>query len=435
MSEPTELPAVEPEDASSRPRWRPLLEGDAAAAAQAAIDDIAAELALASRAPQAPSLSDGNAGRALFYSYLAEVWPERGFDDLALHHLENAVDQMAERAMPDGLYGGFTGVAWVTEHLQAGLAGHDDDDPNLGIDELLRDHLARTPWPGDYDVISGLAGCGIYGLERMPRAIAADIVTRVVERLHDTAIHSEAGTCWHRKPEFLGAQGRALSPDGTYDLGVAHGVPGVLVVLAGAVAAGVARDVAAPLLDGAWRWMMANRLPPDAETTYPYSISARAPVPARSAWCYGDPGVASAMYAAASRLENTAWISDALSIARRAATRPVERCGCVDAGLCHGTAGLALIYNRLWQASGDDRFADAARRWVRETLALRRPGTGIAGFQTYHPGVGQGAAASWVDDGSFLTGAEGIGLALLAAISTVEPAWDRALAVSLRGPH
>ncbi len=281
MSEPTELPAVEP-DANGRGRWRPLLEGDAAAAARAAIDDIAAELALVSRAPQAPSLSDGSAGRALFYSYLAEVWPERGFDDLALHHLENAVDQMAERAMPDGLYAGFTGVAWVTEHLQAGLADHDDEDPNLGIDELLRDHLARTPWPGDYDVISGLAGCGIYGLERMPRAIAADIVTRVVERLHDAAVHSEAGTCWHRKPEFLGARGGgALSPDGTLRSRRRARRARYLVVLAGAAAAGVARDVAAPLLDGAWRWMMANRLPPDAETTYPYSISARAPVPAQ----------------------------------------------------------------------------------------------------------------------------------------------------------
>jgi lantibiotic biosynthesis protein len=434
MSEPTALPTVEVEETNGRPRWRPLLDSEAAAPARAAIDDIAAELALDSRAPLGPSLLEGSAGRALFFAYLAEVWPERGFDEFALRHLENAVDQMAESAMHDGLYGGFPGVAWVTEHLQAGLAGHEGDDPNLGIDELLRGYLARTPWPGDYDVISGLAGYGIYGLERMPRTIAADIVTRVVERLRDTAVHTDAGTCWHRKPEFLGVEGRALSPDGCYDLGVAHGVPGVLAVLAGAVATGVARDVAGPLLDGAWRWMMANRLSPDAETTYAYSIPGRPQVPTRSAWCYGDPGVAAAMYAAARRLGNTAWVGDALTIARRAAARPVERCGCVDAGLCHGTAGLALIYTRLWQASGEPVFADAARGWVRETLALRRPGTGIAGFQACNPGVGQGDPARWVDDGSFLTGAEGIGLALLAAISTVEPAWDRVLALSLRGP-
>lgn len=422
-------------DVKRRVPWQPLLEGDDALAARGVIDDLAAALHLDSMAPSQPFLSGGHAGRALFYGYLGEAWPDRGFDTIAMEHLERAIDQAAELSMRAGLYSGFTGIAWVTEHLQAGLLGDDDDDPNLAADELLRDYLATTPWPDDYDVIGGLAGCGIYGLERMPRAIATDILTRVVERLHEIAVHDRAGIAWHRKPEFLPPEARSRSPNGFYDLGTAHGVPGVLAVLAGALAAGIAGDLAKPLLEGAWQWMMANRLPPDAETTYAYSISERPLVPARSAWCYGDPGVACAMYGAARHIGNTAWIDDALAIARRAAVRPVERCGCMDAGLCHGTAGLALIYHRLWHETGEMIFADAARLWYRKTLELRRPGKGIAGFQAYYPGAVPGQSTDWVDDRSFLTGAEGIGLALLAAISTVEPAWDRLLLVSLRRPR
>lgn len=428
----TEAIAVAAGDVRGQVRWRPLMEGTDAAEVQAAILDIAAALAVEAQTPHRASLSGGSAGRALLYAYLAEMWPDRDFDELALRHLERAVDQLTEQSMHEGLYAGFTGVAWVTEHLQAGLADHEADDPNLGIDELLCNHVAHTPWAGDYDVISGLAGCGIYGLERLPRATGVDIVTRVVERLHDVAVHTDAGICWHRKPELLGPQGRAVSPDGWYDLGIAHGVPGVLTVLAGAVAAGVARDLAEPLVEGAWRWMMAHRLPDDCEGTFAYSIPRRSPEPARSAWCYGDPGVSAALYVAASRLGKAAWTEQALAIARRAAERPVARCGCVDAGLCHGTSGLALIFNRLWQASGELKFAEAARGWVRETLAARRPGRGIAGFQAYDPRVGRDEATSWIDDGSFLTGAEGIALALLAAISTVEPTWDRVLALSVR---
>ena len=419
-------------DATSRAPWQPLLEGDDALAVARVIDDIAAALQRDAMAPSQPFLSGGHAGRALFYGYLGEVWPDRGFDDLAVTHLERAIDQMPELAMRAGLYNGFTGIAWVTEHLQAGLRAEGDDDPNLGLDEVLRDHLGTTPWTDDYDLISGLAGCGIYGLERMPRAIAADLLTRVVERLHELAVPGPAGICWHRTPELLLPEMRERSPNGSYDLGCAHGVPGVIGVLAGALAAGVAPELAGPLLDGAWRWMMANQLPPTAETTYAYSVSDRPPVPARSAWCYGDPGVACALYSAARCTDNQARIDAALAIARRAATRPMERCGCVDAGLCHGTAGLALIYSRLWQDTGETLFADAARRWFHKTLELRQPGKGIAGFQAYYPGAIAGQTTGWVDDRSFLTGAEGIGLALLAAISTVEPAWDRLLLLSSR---
>jgi hypothetical protein len=112
--------------------------------------------------------------------------------------------------------------------------------------------------------------------------------------------------------------------------------------------------------------------------------------------------------------------------------RPAERAGCIDAGLCHGTVGLAHIYNRLWQDTGEALFADAARLWYRNTLELRRPGKGIAGFQAYYRDLVPGQPAGWIDDSSFLTGAAGIALALLSAISPVEPAWDRLLLVSLR---
>jgi hypothetical protein len=419
-------------DGTARGRWQPVLDGADAVAARGAVDDIVAAIAANGGALEHPFLSKGNAGRALFYGYLAEVWPERGFDDPATSHLEHAIDQLAERTMREGLYAGFTGIAWVTEHLLAGLGIEEADDPNRALDELLRDHLATSPWPGDYDVIGGLAGCGIYALERLPRPTAREILARVVDRLAELAVADGDAICWHRAPQLLVPQTRALSPDGFYDLGTAHGVPGVLGVLAGAVAAGVVPETAGRLLDGAWRWILDHRLPPDAPTSFAYSIHRDRPaVPARSAWCYGDPGVAAAMYAAARQVGRADWMADALAIARRAAVRPAAQCGCVDAALCHGTAGLALIYDRMWQATGDALFASAARQWFRDTLARRRPGTGIAGYQAYYPGLGAGEETGWVDDASFLTGAEGVGLALLAGISTIEPAWDRLLAISL----
>jgi hypothetical protein len=77
----------------------------------------------------------------------------------------------------------------------------------------------------------------------------------------------------------------------------------------------------------------------------------------------------------------------------------------------------------------------SGRDWTRVAwLELRRPGKGIAGFQAYYAAPVAGQPSGWLDDSSVLTGAAGTALALLAAISTVEPAWDRLLLVSLREP-
>jgi len=97
----------------------------------------------------------------------------------------------------------------------------------------------------------------------------------------------------------------------------------------------------------------------------------------------------------------------------------------VDAGLRRGLAGRAHLLNRLFQATGEEPFADAARAAFGRLLAMRRPGEGIGGFQTRVSGVD--GRPVWADDPGLLDGSAGIGLVLLAAVSAVEPAWDRLL--------
>ena len=113
------------------------------------------------------------------------------------------------------------------------------------------------------------------------------------------------------------------------------------------------------------------------------------------------------------------WTQDALAIACQGASRLDGRYGVVDAGICHGAAGLGHLYNRLFQATGHDVFRATARAWFERTLAMRQPDAGIAGFLTLI-----GLPDSWGADSSFLTGVNGIALALLAAATPCVPAWD-----------
>ena len=154
------------------------------------------------------------------------------------------------------------------------------------------------------------------------------------------------------------------------------------------------------------------------------------PYPARQAWCYGDPGAAIALLAAARNVGEPVWEQAALDIALRAAVRPPQQAGVKDAGLCHGAVGLGHIFNRFYQATGHAQFATAARFWYEQTLAMRQPGQGIAGYLSWGPGTD--GALAWVEDLGILSGAAGIGLALLAATTPLTPAWDRMLLVDAK---
>jgi hypothetical protein len=119
------------------------------------------------------------------------------------------------------------------------------------------------------------------------------------------------------------------------------------------------------------------------------------------------------------------WDREALALARHAAGRGLADSGGVDAGLGQGAAGIAHLRNRLFHATGEEPFADAARAGFGRILETRRPDEGIGGFKTRV--LDDWGRPVWTDDPGFLNGAAGIGLALLAAISSVEPAWDRLL--------
>jgi hypothetical protein len=124
--------------------------------------------------------------------------------------------------------------------------------------------LSRTPWVGEYDLIGGLAGLGVYALERLPRPSAAALLEQIVERLGELSEEMPDGTAWFSPAERIPEWQREFHPDGYYNLGVAHGLPGVVPVLAGACAAGVAVDRARPLLDRAVQFLLAKRLEPGA---------------------------------------------------------------------------------------------------------------------------------------------------------------------------
>jgi lantibiotic modifying enzyme len=419
--------------------WRPLLEGEDRARALAAVEGIADALAAlpldagtgipvepTARTPS--SLGSGHAGYALFFASLEQHRPGEGFAERAIAHLDLAIELLASEESLAGLYSGFTGVAWTVERVQ-GLLGLDpDDELNTEIDDALSEHLGQSPWLRQYDLVSGLVGYAVYALARLPRPVAAQCLESVVDRLAELAEELPPGLAWHTPAEHLMPDTRAEYPGGYHSLGVAHGVPGVVAVLAQICAAGIARDRARPLLDGAVRWMLAQKLEPRSDSVFPVAVAAGvAPRASRAAWCYGDPGIAAALLVAARSAGEPGWEREAVEMARAGAVRPPSTAGINDACLCHGAAGLGHLLNGVYQATSDERCREGARLWFRQALEMQRPGEGFAGFLAWDSGARD--ALELIGVPGFLTGATGVGLALLAASTSFDPCWDEVLLV------
>jgi hypothetical protein len=407
--------------------WKPILEGELQ---QEAIS-VAKQIADVVRTwkedeKDGATLAGGESGKALMYAYLAQA--NLGSFEPAEELLARSIDAVAEQPMRPDLYGGFTGIAWAAEHLVGGPDA--EEDSNEAIDEALIEHTTHTPWKADYDLIIGLVGFGVYALERAHRESARKLLAQVVTRLDEIAVPMDHGLSWLTSNELMIPETAAQNPEGYFNAGLAHGVPGIIALLGETSRLGIEKEKSDRLLTGAMDWMLSLRKTAPDGSEFPYTIPKHNPNEERSgcraAWCYGDPGITAALLWAARSVGNAAWEQVAVEVGRQTAQRDPTKCGIVDAGICHGAAGLALIYNRMFQATHDPVFQTAAIDWTKRTLAMRKENEGIAGYLAWVP-MGPDHKLGWAPDAGLLTGASGIALALAAAATDIEPKWDRML--------
>jgi hypothetical protein len=404
--------------------WQPILDGENALRARAIAADIA------------ESVSESLDPFALLLdAYIAKELHSDRHAERALTALERLVERAQARG--PGLYGGLSGVGFVAQHISTELAlwiEADDEDSIRQLDTSLIEVVREYPVHGSYDLIGGLAGVATYAIERLPRDSARELLGLVVDQLGADAECVPSGIAWHTKPELLPERQRRMAPLGYYNLGVAHGIPAIAVVLAHAASQGVRDARALELLDGTIRWIAAQQAAAGEGARFPawIPVGGRSESGVREAWCYGGLGLSVALLQAARLTKNERWEAMALDFARLEATRSKDRSGVIDVSLCHGAAGNAHLYARLYASTGEEPFLAAAHKWLSHTLDEYKPSIGIGGFLFWKAAsMAAPSEQTWLRDDSFLSGSAGVGLALLAASSANEPKWDRLLGADI----
>jgi hypothetical protein len=386
---------------------------------------------------------------ALLFAYWGFARNEPVWADRAIERLNTAIENAPALSRYLGLYGGLCGLGWVVQHLSrlfedvsspgavsqteiASLEGEAEvEDPIADIDAVVLQALRQPRWPREYDLISGLVGYGVYFLERLPSDAASEGLKLIVRHLASSAEHTSGGTAWFTRKEFLPEWQRELCPDGYYNLGTAHGIPGILQLLSETLAVGIEVGSCMALLDGAFQWLMSHQAPPEKLFRFYSWFGPGKSSDSRLAWCYGDPGLLAVLLQVARRTGRRDWDQFAHGLLDQCLAWPADRSGIADAPLCHGATGVAQLFNRIYQSEGDRRCLDASVGWFERALAMRQPGAGVGGFlQLTRPDPD--GPVIWEPSAAFLDGAIGVALALLAALTPVEPQWDRLLLLSGR---
>lgn len=380
----------------------PLLDGELARRARAAAADIVD--AVVSLDPAAPGLG-GCAGHAVLLAHAGTALDDEALVARAGEMLDAAVAGVGGAPGPH-LWGGMAGVRWAVGHL---ADGPESDEACATLDDALAAAAARLD---AYDLVGGLVGIGIASSRAAPTVLA---------RLEALATDDDDALFWHTPAHLLPDWQRATCPGGYTNLGLAHGMPGIVGLGARWIAAGFEAARARRLVEGAVTWML-RTFPPREGGRFPaWHAPGTERTGSRLAWCYGDPGAAVTLLAAARATGRADWEAEAVDLGRRMARRPFDTSGVVDTGFCHGAAGVAHLFHRMYRATGDAVLGEAARVWIERLLAMRLAGEPYAGFPAW---LGPAGDQRWAPDATLIGGAGGVALVLLAAISDEEPAWD-----------
>jgi lantibiotic modifying enzyme len=182
-------------------------------------------------------------------------------------------------------------------------------------------------------------------------------------------------------------------------------------------------------------WLVKNRTKPETEMNWPYFVplvrnqneltpDTTSPLaPSKTAWCYGSPGVAKALWFAGKSLDDKSLIDLSIAAIKNALAKPAAERHISGVSLCHGNAGLLQLALRFGRDSEDTELLDHVSNLVQQ-IVDEYDEASILGFRIPN------SVGGYFDRPSFLEGAAGAVLALLSATTEIEPTWDRILLMS-----
>lgn len=311
----------------------------------------------------------------VLYSTLSRVYASSEWDLLLHDYISNIVKILESQGLTSlALIGGLAGACSAIS-----LAGQEKnryEKLQSSLNTLLinstKDHYLKPlqeniscNLPSHcnfYDVISGVAGIGNYLLGHVEKKgfleLLKEILSTLVSFCSSLVIHGQTVPGWYRHAddEFL-IEDRARFPQGNFNLGFAHGIPGVLAFLSLSLSRGIVVDKQKETIARVANWIgnkhavwekgifWGDRISFKEETT---GIKEERPF-VRDAWCYGTPGVSRSLFLAGLALDDAQIKNQAVEALKNVFCRSREEWRLPGLSFCHGLSGLLTLTYKMYQ--------------------------------------------------------------------------------------
>lgn len=368
-------------------------------------------------------LYDGAFGVLLFLNYFLRYSQDTKTSIIVDIYAEKLVQNLDKNINNHTYSGGFAGVLYLFEFLRKQeFIDIDIQDVEYRLEDYLFKSMNEDLLNNNYDFLHGAIGVGFYFLKKNN---ANKPILKLIDFLYDTANKDFDNKIFKWK-SLLDINTRNCRMG--YNISLSHGMSCIVIFLSRVIDNKIESEKLSVMLTCSVNYLLSQIIEnQDLGSFFPHysredintSLSK-----SRLAWCYGDLGVAFAIWKAGCVTNNLTWQNKALSILLSS----ISRLSCLDnnvydAGICHGTAGIAMIYRRMYIETNMFEFMNASNYWLNQTLLQSRFSDGLAGYKSF-------VKDKWLCDYSVLMGISGIGLVFASYLMDDLQNWDELFLLS-----
>ncbi|MDR3217375.1 MAG: lanthionine synthetase C family protein [Dysgonamonadaceae bacterium] len=366
-------------------------------------------------------LYSGEFGLLLFLFYYARYTGDKKFSCLAESYAETLLERLVKDINTHTFSGGLSGVLYLFAFLRENnFIDIDVSNMQPEFNLYLVNKMRYDIQVQNYDYMHGALGVGLLFLKS---GTNPEQIQELIDFLYNTAEKDSVTGIF--KWKFL------IDPEKNawgYNIALSHGMAGIVIFLSRVVTSGYCDSKVMEMLHGAINYILSQQIDfhqfgsffPNQSLENKPSFIAKS----RLAWCYGDLGIAMSLWLAGKAIRNMEWQDKGLACLLSSTQRLSLTDNYVkDAGICHGSAGIAMIYNRMYLETKRTEFKDSVQYWIDRTLDFAHFEDGLAGYKTHYQ---DGLVCNY----SLLMGIAGVGLVLLSYLEDDKQIWDEMLLIS-----
>ena len=364
---------------------------------------------------------EGSFGHLLFLLYYSKYCHNKKCISLVEKYAERLLVQFVEKEGNFNFCYGLAGELYLLIFLrEQNIIDLDIGNAQSILENYLLNQMKQNIQYKYFDFMHGALGIGLYFLKRGAKT---ENILGLIEYLYNTAEKNVDNTIFKWESNLI--FGKNISG---YSLSMSHGMSSIIIFLSRVIKSKLSNEKIQTMLAGAVNYILLQELDflqfGFCFPNYILDKSIKSANKTRLGWCYGDLGVGIALWRAGTVTKNNDWQEKGVEILYKSVRRrKLEDHFVVDPGICHGSAGVAMIFRRMYLETQKDEFKKASHFWLSQTLNFSHFEDGLAGYKSF-------INNAWKCDYSFLTGISGIGLVLMSHLIEDQQNWDELLLLS-----